>query len=340
MAASMPLPPDPDHAGHEPVLLAEVLGYLAVEPPAEPEPEPEIRIIDCTLGGGGHTAALLAQSAPFGKVLALDTDPAALRRVQASLAQAIANQRLQLVAGNFAQLGQIAAEHHFTAVDAILMDLGVSSFQLETAARGFSFLADGPLDMRFNPLPGGGADESAADIVNTWPETELAELIFRYGEERQSRRIARYLVQHRPFTTTGELAAAIERAVGGRRGQRLHPATQTFQALRIVVNHELEALEQALPQALALLKPGGRLAVISFHSLEDRIVKRWMQQEAATSVPDPASFSGHRQRTPTIELLTRKPVTATSAELQRNPRSRSAKLRVAKRIGLLAPCHD
>jgi 16S rRNA (cytosine1402-N4)-methyltransferase len=314
-----PLPPDPIGASHAPVLLAEVMDGLLVGP--------GMRMIDGTLGGGGHTAAFLQNSAPDGQVLGIDADPAALRRVRERLAEEIAQGRLRLAAGNFGEIEALAQTHGFAAVDAILLDLGVSSFQLETADRGFSFSQEGPLDMRFDPTQG----ESAADIVNSWPETELADLLYHYGEERQSRRIARYLVQHRPFTTTAHLAAAIERAVGGRRGSRLHPATQSFQALRIVVNRELEQLQQALPQCLRLLKPRGRLAVISFHSLEDRIVKQWMQAEAATSVSDPALLAGHRPRTPTVALITRKPITASTVELQRNPRSRSAKLRIVSK---------
>ncbi len=173
---------------------------------------------------------------------------------------------------------------------------------------------------------------SAAEIVNSWPEFELADLIFRYGEDRRSRRIASYLVRNRPFATTLELAAGVERAVGGRKGSRTHPATQTFQALRIVVNDELGQLERVLPIALDLLKPGGRLAIISFHSLEDRLVKQWMQAEARTFVPDRYHPHGGVDRTPTLESITRKPITPGPDELAVNPRSRSAKLRVAERV--------
>jgi 16S rRNA (cytosine1402-N4)-methyltransferase len=234
---------------------------------------------------------------------------------------------LLLAHGNFSAIEQIAVAHQFQQVDGILLDLGVSSFQLATPARGFSFVQDGPLDMRFDPAQ----ELSAADIVNTWDTDDLADLLYHYGEERQSRRIARYLVQHRPFHTTMQLANAVERAVGGRKGGRIHPATQTFQALRIAVNRELEGLETVLPQCLQLLKPGGRLAVISFHSLEDRIVKRWMQQEASTFTPDPGALSGRRERTPNLLLLTRKPIVASEEEIAHNPRSRSAKLRVIQR---------
>lgn len=315
-----PIVPDPSHSTHFPVLLQEVLTGLQVSS--------GMRMIDGTLGGGGHATALLAHSAPDGQLLGIDADPAAIRRNQTGMAASLAAGRLQIAQGNFGEIQGIATAHNFSAVDAILLDLGVSSFQLETPARGFSFTHDGPLDMRFDPQTG----ESAADLVNTWPEQELADLIYRYGEERQSRRIARYLVQHRPFTTTAMLANAVERAVGGRRGQRIHPATRTFQALRIAVNGELTQLEHALPQMLLLLKPTGRMAVISFHSLEDRIVKQWMQQEARTFVPDAMLPMGGYDRTPTLRIETRKPIVATAEEVDQNPRSRSAKLRIAQKL--------
>jgi 16S rRNA (cytosine1402-N4)-methyltransferase len=319
MSHNVPLPLDPPHTSHTPVLLAEVSAGLAVQRGG--------RFIDGTLGGGGHTAAILHQSAPDGQVLGIDADPAALRRVQTTLAEAIAMGRLLLAHGNFSAIEQIAIAHQFRPVDGILLDLGVSSFQLETPARGFSFVQDGPLDMRFDPTQ----ELNAADIVNTWPADDLADLFYRYAEERHSRRIARYLVQHRPFYSTTQLAHAVEHAVGGRKGGRIHPATQIFQALRIAVNRELEGLEAALPQCLRLLKPGGRLAVISFHSLEDRIVKRWMQQEASTFTPDPSALSGRREKLPNLALLTRKPVVASQEEIAHNPRSRSAKLRIVQR---------
>jgi 16S rRNA (cytosine1402-N4)-methyltransferase len=311
---------DPPSASHIPVLLTEILTGLQIRP--------GFRVIDGTLGGGGHTAAFLSAVAPDGQVLGIDADPAAIRRITLRFAAEISTGQLTAVQGNFGNLEEIATDQGFTAANAILLDLGVSSFQLETPERGFSFGHDGPLDMRFNPLTG----SSAADIVNTWPEHEIADLIYQYGEERQSRRIARYLVQHRPFTTTGELAEAIERATGGRRGNRLHPATRTFQALRIAVNEELTQLEEVLPQCLNLLTSGGRLAVLTFHSLEDRIVKQWMQKEASTFVRDETIPQGGYERRPNLTILTRKPMTATDAELTHNPRSRSAKLRIAERI--------
>jgi 16S rRNA (cytosine1402-N4)-methyltransferase len=285
-------------------------------------------IIDGTLGGGGHTAAILERSAPDGRVLGLDSDPAAIHRVGLSQADAVAAGRLVLVQTGFEHLEQAAAESSLLPVDGVLLDLGVSSFQLETAERGFSFQLGGPLDMRFDPEQG----LDAAEIVNSWDEEDLANLLFRFGEEQQSRRIARYLVRHRPFHTTIDLAQAVARAVGGRKDSRIHPATRTFQALRIAVNRELQQLQAVLPQALRVLRPGGRLVVISFHSLEDRIVKQWMQQEARQYVPDPTSLYGGYERQPTLRIVTRKPVEADEEELTRNPRSRSAKLRIAEKL--------
>ncbi len=320
MGDRLPIAADPADAYHTPVLLSQVLEGLDVKPGAW--------IVDCTVGGGGHTEALLARSAPDGRVLGIDADPAAIRRVSVRFADALASSRLILHQSEFVRLEEVAAAHAFAPVDGVLFDLGVSSFQLQTPERGFSFSQVGPLDMRFDPAQ----PLSAADIVNEWDEQALAEVIFRYGEEPQSRRIARYLVQNRPFTTTAQLAEAIEKAVGGRRGARIHPATRTFQALRIVVNHELQQIEDVLPQALRLLKPRGRLAVISFHSLEDRIVKQWMSDEARTYVSDPTRLHGGYERQPTLRILTRKPIVASDDEVGRNPRSRSARLRVAEKL--------
>lgn len=320
MGDRLPIAADPATAHHTPVLLTQVLDGLAVQPGAW--------IVDGTVGGGGHTEALLARSAPDGRVLGIDADPAAIRRVSVRLADALASSRLVLHQSGFARLEEVAAAHAFAPVDGVLFDLGVSSFQLQTPARGFSFSQPGPLDMRFDPAQ----PVSAADIVNAWDEQALADALYRYGEEPQSRRIARYLVRNRPFTTTAQLAEAITQAVGGRRGARIHPATRTFQALRIVVNHELQQIEGVLPQALHLLRPGGRLAVISFHSLEDRIVKRWMHEEARTYVPDPTRLHGGYQRQPTLRILTKKPIVASDDEVSRNPRSRSARLRVAEKL--------
>ncbi len=214
-----PLPPDPEGAKHVPVLLAEVLTGLQISPGS--------RIIDATLGGGGHTARILEVSAPNGEVLGIDADPAAVRRVRSRLASSIEENRLFTVQSPFERIEEVAVACDFVDVDGILLDLGVSTFQFETADRGFSFSQDGPLDMRFDPEQ----ELTAEAIVNSWNEVDLADTIFLYGEEHRSRRIARQIVQDRPIRTTAQLAAVVAKAVGGRRGKRIHPATQTFQAL-------------------------------------------------------------------------------------------------------------
>ena len=313
---------DSSGSTHIPVLLDEVILGLNIQPGA--------RMIDGTLGGGGHTEAMLKQSAPHGRLLGIDADLAAIERVQKRLSHQVSNGRLQLVHAYFEEMPTVARQHGFDPVNAILLDLGVSSFQIDSAERGFSFQQEGPLDMRFDL----STPVTAADIVNQWGEGELADLIYEFGEERQSRRIARAIVRERPFSTTTGLANVVERALGGRRGSRIHPATRTFQALRVAVNRELEQLTEILPACLALLAPGGRLAVISFHSLEDRIVKRWMQAQAQTIVPDPLHPMGGVERTPTGRIITRKPITASAREVSQNPRSRSAKLRIIECLSM------
>jgi 16S rRNA (cytosine1402-N4)-methyltransferase len=295
---------------HVPVLLAEVLAGLA--------PRSGGVYVDGTVGGGGHAAAILEASAPDGRLLGIDADPAALAAATARLASFGA--RATLIHGNFRDLGRLARAHGFDPIDGLLLDLGVSSHQLDTPGRGFSFAVDAPLDMRLDPTGG----DTAADLVNETPEDELADLIYRYGEERGSRRIARLIAEarrRRPIATTSELAELVARALGGRRG-KIHPATRTFQALRIAVNRELESLERALPQAIDLLAPGGRVAVISFHSLEDRIVKLFFRAESGYGGERPAR----------LQIITKKPIEATEAEARANPRSRSAKLRVAEKM--------
>jgi 16S rRNA (cytosine1402-N4)-methyltransferase len=257
-------------------------------------------------------------------VLTLDADPHAVDRVRQRVQPFVG--RSIVIQTNFRHLAVAAHQAGFDQVDGILLDLGLSSDQLELETRGFALMADGPLDMRFDPAQ----ETSAADLVNTLPEGELADLIYAYGEERLSRRIARAIAQARPLNSTGQLARVIERSVG-RRG-RLHPATRTFQALRIAVNDELGALADVLPQAVALLRPGGRLAVISFHSLEDRIVKQFMQREARDCLCPPEVLVCQCGHSATLRLITRKPVEPTAEEITRNPRSRSAKLRVAERL--------
>lgn len=302
---------------HLPVLLQEVVAVLA--------PRPDGCYIDGTVGGGGHALALLEASSPSGRLLGIDADPAALVATRLRFVTAgLDSQRFTLHHAAFRDLGQIARRYGLVAVDGILLDLGVSSHQFDTASRGFSFAHDGPLDMRLDPTVG----TTAADLVNELDERELADLIYQYGEERASRRIAHQIVIRRkqePFTRTADLAALVARTIGRPGRERIHPATRTFQALRIAVNAELEQLEEVLPQAVELLREGGRLAVISFHSLEDRIVKNFFRDESG--------YGGSANpRPPRLRILTKKPLEATPEELARNPRARSAKLRVAERI--------
>lgn len=295
---------------HISVLPAEVVATMTGTP--------QRRYIDGTVGGAGHATAVLAASDAHSELLGIDLDPVALATAQQRLGAF--GDRVHLVRGNYAQMGTFVAQLGWEHVDGILLDLGVSSYQLDTPERGFSFQHDAPLDMRLDP---DGAT-TAADLVNTLDERALADVIFQYGEEHASRRIARYIVDARkraPLTRTSELAQVVTRALGGRHG-KIHPATRTFQALRIAVNQELRVLEAVIPQALALLAVGGRMAIISFHSLEDRIVK--VAFRTAVLATDRRMF----------RLLTPKPTEAGVDEQRLNPRSRSAKMRVIERIGL------
>jgi 16S rRNA (cytosine1402-N4)-methyltransferase len=281
------------------------------------------RYIDGTLGAGGHAAGILAASAPDGELLGLDLDPQALAIAAERLAGF--GGRAHIVRASYLEMAAQAKALGWDQVDGIVLDLGVSSMQLDNAGRGFSFLQDGPLDMRFDPARG----SSAADLVNSLSESDLADIIFRYGEERLSRKIARIIVQHRPFTTTRQLADLVLKTIGKR--ERIHPATRTFQALRIAVNGELDAVESVLPLALELLRPGGRLAVISFHSLEDRIVKTYFRRESRDCLcppQQPVCTCGHRAA---IIEINRKPIEAGEEEIQVNARARSAKLRVIEK---------
>ncbi len=312
---------------HTPVLLAEVLAAF--------QPQPGQVYIDSTIGGGGHAAALLRHIQPGGRLLGIDADPAAIQASRARLAAVAGTpaegQAYCLCQGSFDTLQVLALAQGFSAVDGILFDLGVSSHQLDTPERGFALSADGPLDMRLNPIQ----PTTAADLVANLDEQSLADMIYRYGEERYARRIARRIVERRqqqPILTTGDLTRIVLQAIGSvdarkqRRPVRIHPATRTFQALRIAVNRELEQLEAALPQAVELLRPGGRLVVISFHSLEDRIVKLFLRAESGyggSEAPD---------RPVRLQIITRKPVEPAEAETRANPRSRSARMRVAERI--------
>jgi len=302
---------------HQPVLYHEIIKAL--------RPRPGEHYVDATVGAGGHAWGILNASGPNGTLLGLDVDPQAL---------AIAGQRLAGFQGRFTlvlasyttllrQLEQLGWE----GVDGIVIDLGVSSMQLDTPERGFSFRADGPLDMRFNPA----GEVTAATLANTLPEAQLAELIWRYGEERLSRRIAKAICDARPLETTGQLAAVIRGAVKGSR-ERIDPATRTFQALRIGVNEELRAVEDFLPQAVSALKPGGHLAVIAFHSLEDRIVKHYFRQESRDCIcppGQPVCTCGHEA---VLKEVNRRPIMADQTEIETNPRARSARLRIIEKL--------
>lgn len=308
--------PEPQEQ-HRSVLYHEIIRYISPKSPG--------RYIDATVGAGGHAWGILNASSPGGQLLGLDLDPQAL---------SLANQRLAdfpgrftLIQASYTTLRDQMLRIGWDSVQGIVLDLGVSSMQLDTAERGFSFLRDGPLDMRFDP----SQTLTAADLVNDLPEKELADLIWELGEDRNSRRIARVIVQGRPFSTTRELAQALEKAVG-RSKDRLHPATRTFQALRIAVNQELRSIGEVLPTAVEALTPGGRLAVISFHSLEDRLVKQYFRKESRDCIcppEQPVCTCGHKA---TIKEITRHPVSPAESEVQSNSRARSAHLRVAERV--------
>jgi len=304
---------------HHAVLLAEVLDALAIRPAGT--------YVDATFGRGGHSAAILDRLGPDGMLYAIDRDPQAIAAGNAQLGH---DPRLHLSHASFAQLGDALAQAGLTrCVNGILLDLGVSSPQLDDPARGFSFLRDGPLDMRMDPDTG----ESAAEWLAAASEREISDVIFRYGEERRARRVARALVEARakvPISRTGELAAIVTDALPGPRGAK-HPATRVFQALRIYVNRELEALEACLPQCVERLAAGGRLVCISFHSLEDRIVKRYLRARAQVDprlakLPDVPAASR-----PVLRVLGRGTRPGTE-EVERNPRARSAVLRVAEKL--------
>jgi 16S rRNA (cytosine1402-N4)-methyltransferase len=321
---------DKQQTQHIPVLLDEVMHFL--------QPGSGGFYIDGTLGGGGHTAALLERSAPDGKVLGIDTDALALARVRERLADEVQRGRLVLAHGNFAEMARLVDEAglHGQRFQGILLDLGFSSDQMDDPQRGFSFSADGPLDMRLDQ----SLALSAADLVNVSSERDLADIIWRYGEESRSRAIARRIVRERqkqPIQSTAQLARIVAAGVPYKPGA-IHPATKTFQALRIAVNQELERLTTALPQMLDLLSPwsdderGGRMAIIAFHSLEDRIVKEFMRREATDCLCPPripVCVCHHKAR---LRLITSRPVTPGAGEIERNPRARSARLRVAERI--------
>lgn len=311
-------------AGHTPVLAEEVMSMLA---PARGSLQ-----IDATLGGGGHTERILEATDPDGRLLGLDADGAAIARVDGRLRPRFGD-RLVLRQANFSDLGRVAREAGFAEVDGALFDLGLSSYQLADTERGFGFRAGGPLDMRFDTSRGVPAGELVASLDGD----ELTALFRRYGEEPKAARIARAIVDARrtaPITTAEELAALIERVVprDPRRPRRIHPATRVFQALRIAVNQELDALTAGLTAALDLLRPGGRLVVLSYHSLEDRIVKRFIAAERRGCVCPPELPVCVCGRNPRLRLVTRPSITPSAAEIAANPRARSARLRAAERL--------
>ncbi|MDD5467855.1 MAG: 16S rRNA (cytosine(1402)-N(4))-methyltransferase RsmH [Anaerolineales bacterium] len=302
---------------HRPVLYHEMIHAL--------QPRSGGRYVDCTLGAGGHAWAVLQASQPDGCLLGLDVDPQALDLAQERLAEF--GGRVILRRASYTTLAEQLAMLNWSEVDGVMFDLGVSSMQLDTPERGFSFRSEAPLDMRFDPH----SAVDAGELVNHLPEKELADLLYRYGEEKRSRRVAHAILHARPITSTTQLAEVVAAAtVGGRQG--IHPATRTFQALRIAVNRELEALEEALPQAANALASGGRIAVIAFHSLEDRIVKNYFRQESRDCLcppRQPQCTCGHRA---SLKEVTRQPIRPSPQEVLENPRSRSARLRVAERL--------
>jgi 16S rRNA (cytosine1402-N4)-methyltransferase len=299
---------------HVPVMAAELVAALDVVPGGT--------YVDCTTDGGGHASAVLEASAPGGRLLGIDADPRAVESAERRLAPW--KGAFELVNENFSHLAEICTAQGFSSVNGVYFDLGLSTPQLEEADRGFSFQREAALDMRFSDRQ----EMTASDIVNTYPVDELARVLWTYGEERRSRSIARRIVSHRPVRTTTELAELVRRSIPGGR-QRIHPATRTFQALRICVNEELASLEAALKQTLEVLGHGGRIVVLSYHSLEDRLVKQWFRQESIDCLCPPqvpVCVCGHKT---TLGLVTKRVVTPSADEIAINPRSRSAKLRAA-----------
>lgn len=315
------MPPDLKPA-HLPVLLEEVLAHLA--------PETGRTYADATLGAGGHAEAILERCAPEGRLLGIDQDPLSLQLAGERLARF--RERFKPVQGNFSTIGELLPPDFKPLSGGILADIGVSSMQLDTAERGFSFMKEAPLDMRMSP----SNPVTAADLVNGWSAEELQRIFSEYGEEHMSRSIAQAIVarrRERPFETTTDLASLISELYKSRgKHEKIHPATRVFQALRIAVNDELGSLERFLNQLPNLLAPGARIVIISFHSLEDRIIKQFFQAESRDCLCPPrlpVCQCGHRA---TLKILTRKPVEASDNEIRQNPRSRSARLRAAIRL--------
>jgi 16S rRNA (cytosine1402-N4)-methyltransferase len=315
-----------EHPSHQSVLLDEVVFWL--------RPEDGGLFIDCTLGAGGHSEAMLA-AGPETRVIGIDRDPEAIAIARSRLAKF--GDRFQAVQSNFRDIASVADDLKLEEARGILADFGVSSMQLDESDRGFSFSSDSPLDMRMDQSRG----ETAADLINRLGEKELADLIFEYGEERASRRVARAIGRERektPIATTRQLADLVARALRVKGRWRIHPATRTFQAIRIAVNDELGAIDDFLPEAISLLEPGGRLAIISFHSLEDRRVKQSFQRESGRCTCPVRRIAGSNLVCQAcgacrrVQSLTRKPVTCSQQEVERNPRSRSARLRVCEKL--------
>lgn len=302
---------------HQSVLYHEIIHAL--------RPQSGGYYVDGTLGAGGHAWGILEASTPDGKLLGLDLDPQALTLSEKRLAPF--SDRVTLIRASYLSLRRQLESLGWEAVHGILLDLGVSSMQLDTPERGFSFRSDAPLDMRFDPQ----GETTAADLVNNLPEAELADLIYQFGEERRSRQVAHAIVAARPIFTTGHLAEVVSKATrSGKHG--IHPATRTFQALRIATNQELDAIERVLPEAIDALIPGGRVAVISFHSLEDRIVKQFFRRESRDCLcppKQPICTCGHQA---ILKEITRKPIRPSKAEALENPRARSSRLRVAEKL--------
>ena len=302
---------------HKSVMLNEVIEALC--------PQPGQRYVDCTLGVGGHAGAILNRILPGGKLLGIDADPRSIELASTALRGYSAD--VTLVNDNFLNLESILRNHEFIPVQGILFDLGLSSAQLDNSERGFSFQQAGPLDMRFDC----SQTLTAADVVNSFSEEKLAEIIRNFGEEKFSRRIASQIVNSRPITDTLQLVDAIKKATGGYRG-KIHPATRTFMALRIYINHELDNLLAALKQTINCIDHGGRLVAITYHSLEDRIVKQFIQSESKGCICPPSVPVCQCGHVASLKIINRKVITPTLDEILANPRSRSAKLRIAERL--------
>jgi 16S rRNA (cytosine1402-N4)-methyltransferase len=301
---------------HKPVLYQEIIHAL--------QPKSSGRYIDGTIGAGGHARGILEACSPDGCLLGFDLDSQALALARETLAPY--GQRVILTQASYLSLLETMQHLGWDSVDGIVIDLGVSSMQLDTPERGFSFQVDAPLDMRFNRDDG----LTAAQLINTTPEADLVNILFQYGEEPRARKIAKMIIQARPVTTTSQLAEIVKKVYPGH--SRVHPATRTFQAIRIAVNDELSALEETLPRALQALRPGGRLAVISFHSLEDRIVKDFFRRESKELINPPYEKIYEVERKATLKEINRKPITPSADEIQNNQRARSSKLRVVEKL--------